>query len=243
MPDQPSTTEPTTPGTAQPAVPAVPTLPQPSTLAPITVPGVPAPAAPPSAEALALLAAAVARIPAPPANGAADLPVEIYMTPLDWQRRKKTRWPTACLAASLAGWDPRCDEDLVVTEAEYDAAIVAANTKVEECRLAAAKLPDPGSARRVFVLAHIGDMGAVVCYKPSVAEATALLRQLRDRETPAEMSEQQLMAAMWQRCLWPAAGSPEHQRMVDDRPLDYGVSYPNAYMRALGLSSEDVRRR
>lgn len=233
-PDQPTSTEPTTPT-------AVPTLPQPSSLATTPVAGTPLPLPVPTTGLTTEVAKTYFADKA--TEAATDPPVDIFMPPLDWQRRKRTKWPLACLAASLAGWDPRCDEDFTVSEAEYDAAVAAAAAKFEECRLAAGKLPDPGSARRVFVLAHGSDMGGVVCAKPSVAEATGLLRQLRDREVPPEMSEMQLMEAMWQRCLWPPAGGPERQRMIDERPLDYGVSYPNAYMRSLGLSSEDVRRR
>lgn len=167
---------------------------------------------------------------------------EIFLTPIDWYRAKSTKWPLVCLASAMQGWDPRCDDEATISGASFDAAIAAAEAKLEECRAIASGLPDSTSARRVFILC-LDDMHAIVAYKPSVAEASSLLRQLNDAESPPELRQAQITEGLWSRVLWPASASPERQAIMDQLPIAFGNSYPIAYMKSIGLSSGDVRKK
>lgn len=166
-----------------------------------------------------------------------SMPADRRQTPLDWWRERRGKWPQACLAAALRGWeasDP--DEMPLVTEAEYDGALAAADSKVEECRAKAG-----ADARRVFVLAHPTDMKAVVCVKPQPGDVARILRNLASDEGSPEQREALGMHEVWSRTLWPAEGSAERAALWADDPGAAGVNYPTAYMRAIGVSGRDVR--
>lgn len=179
--------------------------------------------------------------PKPPAPTPAPTPVR--MTPLEWQRERRTPWPLACLTASVQRWDPQCDEERdLITGDEYDAAVAGATSLVEHCRTAAASLADSTAQRRVFILHHPTEMAAVVAHKPTVAESLELLRTMQ-ADLPVEMRSKQMIAGMWTRVLWPAAGTPEAQALMDQTPISYGNTYPLAYMRSLGMATEDVRKK
>lgn len=163
------------------------------------------------------------------------------VTPLEWWGRKRGPWPMACLAAALRGWDPACEEQPRVSEAEYDAALAEAQARVDACRTAAQKESDSSAPRRVYVQAHSDLMHAVVAYKPQPADAARILRGVRDSEAPPEQREAQLMYEFWSRVLWPKMGTPEAQEVMDRDPGGYAVGYPMAYLAAIGLRGDDVR--
>jgi hypothetical protein len=168
-------------------------------------------------------------------------PAPQRVTPLEWWGRKRGPWPMACLAAALRGWDPACEEQPRVSEAEYDAALAEAQARVDACRTAAQKESDSSAPRRVYVQAHSDLMHAVVAYKPQPADAARILRGVRDSEAPPEQREAQLMYEFWSRVLWPKMGTPEAQEVMDRDPGGYAVGYPMAYLAAIGLRGDDVR--
>lgn len=163
------------------------------------------------------------------------------LTPLEWWDRKRGPWPMACLAAALRGWDPACEEQPRVSEAEYDAALAEAQARVDACRTAAQKEADSSAPRRVYVQAHDNLMHAVVAYKPQPADAARILRGVRDAEAPPEQREASLMFEFWSRVLWPKMGTAEAQEVMDRDPGGYAVGYPMAYLAAIGLRGDDVR--
>lgn len=164
------------------------------------------------------------------------------MRPLDWYRLKGTKWPLACLAAALSGWDRRCDDDCLVTSDEYDMGVALAELKYQECVTKAAELPDSSARRRVFILTSESEMDAVVAYKPGVAEATALMTAVKDPDADPKMRTDAAASALWDRCLWPPIG-PERGRIMDDNPVGYGQTLPLAYLAACGMSYRDVRKK
>lgn len=168
---------------------------------------------------------------------------EMFMSPIDWYRQKRTKWEIACLAAAIQNWDPTCADELTVSETEYNAAITLAEMKIIDCRAVAAKLPDSTAQRRVFVLRHPDLMHAIVAYKPNVPESNAHLRASMDPESPPEMRQAATADGLWSRVLYPASATAERQRLMDEYPIAFGSTYPVAYLRALGLSQDDVRKK
>jgi hypothetical protein len=175
----------------------------------------------------------------PQMSGPKTKPIE--RTPFDWWRAKGSKWPLVCLAATMSGWDPRCEDGTMITEAGYDDALACANALVEQCRAEAGKAQDSTAGRRVFVLVHSSDMQAIVVVKPGLADAQALLLSVRGGELAAEQRTQAVATDLWSRCLWPKGDA--RQALQDEYPLAYIDAYPNAYFRSLGVDGVDVRKR
>ena len=186
---------------------------------------------------------------APPAGAVpapvADAEPEIMMAPLDWQRERKTAWPLACLAAALAKWDARGEDELVIDRATYDRAVGLATDKLTECRALAGTLPDSSAARRVFIMAHPSHFTAVVAHRPNVKETMVMMENLQGQgasEDPVTRRDL-LLNECWSRVLWPASGSVERQALMDEMPGAFAVAYPNAYSYQLGLAGPEVRKK
>lgn len=162
--------------------------------------------------------------------------------PVEWAQQKGTNWKIACLAASVAGWDPQQDEGgLQVDESTYDAAIAAAMAKLDECRNAANKLPDSTSANRVFIINHHNAMAALVAIKPNITEVLAQIAMERESEDSQSLKLEKLAHFLWSRVLFPeAAGKAQ---IMNEWPIDYTVNYPNLFMESLRTSPVDVRKK
>ena len=162
--------------------------------------------------------------------------------PVDWQEEIKTKWPIACLAAAINGWPADADPDFEITREAYEAGVAAAERKLEECRVQASGLPDSTAQRRVFILAHPGEMTALVAYKPNVPETNAFLDNFYG-DVPPPLRRDMSIAMLWDRVLWPAAGSPERVVIMDDAPAAYGNLYPAAFAKSIGIDFTNVRKK
>ena len=163
--------------------------------------------------------------------------------PVEWAQQKGTNWKIACLAASVAGWDPQQDEDgLRVDESTYDAAIAAAMAKLDECRNAAGALADSTSAKRICIIEHPAAMSAIVAYKPSVTEMMAALVARQSSEDKSPMHRMEENAHMlWSRVLFP--DSVGKATIMNEYPLDYLGTYPTAFTESMHISPVDVRKK
>lgn len=121
----------------------------------------------------------------------------------------------------------------------WDAAVGAARSLLDKLRAAP---PPAASPARIFILHHPDLMHAVVAYKPSIAETGAVLRSVREAED-VDLRAAAMTAAVWDRCLWPAQGSAELQALHDQLPGAVVNDYPMAYLRAIGVNTQDVRRK
>lgn len=162
--------------------------------------------------------------------------------PVDWHEEIKTKWPIACLAAAMHGWPKDADPDFEITREEYMAGIAAAERKVEECRTQAAGLADSTAQNRVFVLAHPGEMIGVVAYRPNIPETNAFLDSFYG-DIPPQMRRDISIAMLWDRVLWPAAGSPERVAIMNETPAAYGNVFPAAFAKSLGIDFANVRKK
>lgn len=162
--------------------------------------------------------------------------------PVEWAQQKGTNWKIACLAASVAGWDPQQDEDgLQVDESTYDDAIAAAMAKLDECRNAAGALPDSTSAKRVCIVEHPHAMAAIVAYKPSVTEVLAQIAAQSAEDKPHTQRMEESAYMLWNRVLFPDAAGKA--LIMNEYPLDYMLHYPNKFMDSMRISPVDVRKK
>lgn len=125
-------------------------------------------------------------------------------TPLAWWRLKSAPrgWPLACLAAAMAQWDPRQEDEEEVSEQAYDLAVAKAASKFSELHGAAAGATPP---RRAVIMEHPLLMHAVVAALPALADVPALVAAWGTPVSPADGARLADLraAACWQRVLWP----------------------------------------
>lgn len=175
-------------------------------------------------------------------------PLPPVKQPLDWWRQKGGKWDRVCLAASLHGWDPFCEESPNLSEDKYDAALSAADAHMAAVVAAhsgpASKSADSTAGRRAFILTHPENMAAVIAYRPQPMETIHMLNTVRgSNESGMNLTTDQrsavAMTETWNRVLWPAGA--QAQAIMDNDPGGYAVGYPMAYWRAIGLNTRDVR--
>lgn len=167
-------------------------------------------------------------------------------TPLAWWRLKSAPrgWPLACLAAAMAQWDPRQEDEEEVSEQAYDLAVAKAASKFSELHGVAAGATPP---RRAVIVEHPLLMHAVVAALPALADVPALVAAWFVQVTSSTpVSEAARLAdlraaACWQRVLWPDQDGAS--QLALEMPVDYAVHYPRQYAHRVGLDSTDVRRR
>lgn len=167
------------------------------------------------------------------------------LRPIDHFAQHRGSWATACLAATLRGWDPSQDDDAAtVTDADYASALHEAESLLQATKTTFSqigKLPD-GAARRIFVLAHPSCMHAVICYRPGPTETNAHIVSMSEGDG-LMMRLQALQDLVWTHCLWPAQGTAEMMRLMDEWPIMWAREYPNAFSDAMSPSAVRVKKK
>ncbi len=165
---------------------------------------------------------------------------------LEWASKKKTLRDYLCLAATMRGWDPRQDEGSIdenhVLEEEYDAAILAAKELVAKLRTPNQQLKVT-RAKQVVLLAHSYQLLAIIVRKPNQAEFDALMAVRNNPDIDASQTQEHFAADLASRLLWPANGSEELSRILEEEPAAYKYAFPKLLMEYCGADGLAQLRR
>lgn len=166
-------------------------------------------------------------------------PVE-KRTVSDWAQRKQTKRWLLCLAATGAGWLPEQEDDAQdeVTEAEYDAAVKAAEAGMAK---AAASQSHGGNGRdRIKALVFDDRLLGVVVKRLRPSEAAVFNKQL---ESCADGEAAAVSAAAFDAAvLWPDAHMINTAR--ERVPNAFKATFPLKFIRLIGMDGGDrVKKR
>lgn len=159
---------------------------------------------------------------------------------LEWYGAAKDKRDLLCIAALNRGWDfrqePGSMAETECTEAEYAEAIAEARATYGA---ALRKVKRPSAC---VVLAHPKLLLACIIRRPDGAEAENLLRIMKDPSVSEEETVVRLRDDFVRRLLWPAEGSEQLARVMEEAPLAFNQVFPAMVQEAAG-STEFAKKR